>query len=258
MIRFVARDLTGSGHVRAVQVAERMGYTYGLINDLPPRDTKILVVVQRVLPDYIAPGTIVVADVIDHDTPIIDTVDAVIVPSEHAKSLLKGRNSNIFVIPCHHMNTENYVVAENRDVLGTMGYVGPLKWFKGPESVMNINPKTNSGIEDVLYPFLDKVDVMWNYRIDSIDVNFKTAAKSKNSMSWGIPSINAMEPATIELTPRGCIICSYEDAEGYFIELRSNRKYYNEIREEGLREAKQYHIDEIVKKYQSMFKELLT
>ena len=263
MIHFVTRQMTGSGFCRCVEIAKYLGCTYGTIYNPIPKGTKLLVVVQRELPEDIPKDCIVVVDVLDHDTPLIDTADAVIVPSCHARDLIKARNSNIFVVTNHHMNNENHVVPYSEDNIGFIGYIGPVKWFKAPPSDLscaiisaNVQSKNEEDMRS-LYSAVDNVDTMWNYRIDRIDVNFKTAAKSKNAMSWGIPSINAPEPVTVELTPKGCIICDYNEAGDYYKELSINRTLYKEIREEGLREARQFHISVIADQYRKMFKELL-
>jgi len=263
MIYFTSKAMTGSGWVRCAEIALKLGCGYGFVQDPIPNGTKLLIAVQRELPEQIPDDCIVVVDVIDYVTPLIDDADAVIVPTEYAKEQLKGRNSNIFVITNHHMNRANYVVPLREECIGVLGYVGHDKCLLPPPRdmehamLLKNNVTHPDQLAERIYPMLEWVDIMWNLRHPDIDTTFKTGAKSKNAMSWGLPSINSLEPAIMEMQSHGCIACTHDWAPYWFKELSNSRVLYKEMREAGLKEARQWHIDEIALKYQAMFKELL-
>ena len=87
-------------------------------------------------------------------------------------------------------------------------------------------------------------------------ISINPGVKLINCIGFGIPSISGDEPAYREIDNDCTIFSTAADTAGWVGELQANDQLYNRLRNNCLKQSRDYHIDTIIKEYKKMFSSL--
>lgn len=262
------KNYHGKGHLQRVssmirgdQIAEKIGAKFNPIHGF---DKDVCIYVKPHIPkgklDFDFKGRPFI-DIIDGWSliPILNEnpqVGVIVCSKQDQETLSKVLSNKVIFIPQHHCNFENYI--EKRDPgtkIKRIGVIGEAKAFPMiPEEIKDGIKKR--GIEFLEYSkFFSREDIVNFYKQIDIQLVWRpyrmrlsNPLKIVNASSFGVPTIAYDESVFKEVG--GCYI-PVHNTEDFFkaLETLENNVIYVVLSQACLEKAKEYHIDEIAKKY---------
>ena len=254
-----------SVRIRCIQISEALGCDYLLdVSDIEqvPKDKHVFVCVK---PDFskkdlteLSKRGAVVWDVHDF-LPPSEGVDLYIVGSKTtAEELCYLRPMQI--IPQHHCNFSE--IPNRPDGVRKPAWIGRPFWcpdFDGLDvDVYNAN---KLHLEAVIAAYRH-MGICLNVRRQCSEAEFHVrindGIKLINCMAFGIPSVSSKEPAYCEYGEGCTIFVKKNDIMDAVRSLQTDDILYNEIRMQGLKHSKQFHLRRILPLYRNLLDDLLS
>lgn len=259
---FFFRSDLGSGIIRGLQIAEclnsKMNPAEGFWNDI--------CIYVKILPPDIFPDHSYI-DVVDSNNiiywikehPEIGVITSSKISQKYLSKVLNRKD--IRFIPQQHCNYEKAV--RDREEVKVVGYIGRKRWLRELKPELLKDELSKIG---VLFKsktkYRNRLDVVKFYKEIDIQVIFRpvitlprtrSALKIYNAGSFKIPTVAYPETVFTDEF-KDCFVeaMSIEDLIDGCYKLKQDSGYYNYISENVWGRSKQYHIEEILKRYNDL------
>jgi len=245
-ISFFYNERSGSGKIRGEQMGKYLG---AKLNPTKGYENDLCIYVKIQPPeDYPKNSYLDIVDGVDRMSWIKKHPKMrIIACSKCAYEYLKKEIKNeVILIPQHHCNFERLVSETKGNRFGVVGGKGAMQEkveYLFDDFIWKKDYKTREDVFET-YKKIDK-QIIWRKN----NVPLKNSLKIVNAMSFGIPTIAYPE-------------IGYSDVDGYYFKARTVEDLKKLIRkdlvydkERLVKKAEEYHIDNISKLYEELWKQ---
>ena len=288
MISFVGMSGRSSGKIRGLQVSESLGCGFFDSSRVPVESLeKVVILIRNQAGDFarflksrehivgydlldMAVGDLIFRDRdVDLSNYVDPGIDFYIVNNSYQKAALqKHTNSKVFIVPHHTVNYENDRFCRGLEAK-KFAYVGLPSQIDRVDEITSFieslggtfsiyNPKSREEcIEcfkniDVGVVYLDKENKFFKDIVDQ-----KPNTKLVNFQSFGIPTICTRYKSFEEFgSGANLFVNDFEQLKSAIQIICEDDDLRQEISDRSYKNAQEYHISEIAKKYKSILKDI--